>query len=68
MPVLRAEGASPLSPGFYVPPEVVETLKKQEEQVSRTVLKTAKELCIKHGVSHMQPKVVLSFDGSRRKV
>eukprot|EP00475_Leptophrys_vorax_P038160 TRINITY_DN6678_c0_g1_i1.p2 TRINITY_DN6678_c0_g1~~TRINITY_DN6678_c0_g1_i1.p2 ORF type:complete len:176 (-),score=10.32 TRINITY_DN6678_c0_g1_i1:520-1047(-) len=37
--------AGPAGPGFYVPPEVVETMKKQEEVVSRQVLKAAKAMC-----------------------
>ncbi|CAI5490474.1 unnamed protein product [Closterium sp. Naga37s-1] len=37
--------------GFYVPPEVVETMKKQEEAVSRQVLRAAKAMCEQFKVS-----------------
>ncbi|CAI5479827.1 unnamed protein product [Closterium sp. Yama58-4] len=43
--------AGPAGPGFYVPPEVVETMKKQEEAVSRQVLRAAKAMCEQFKVS-----------------
>eukprot|EP00270_Netrium_digitus_P003316 TRINITY_DN137_c0_g1_i4.p1 TRINITY_DN137_c0_g1~~TRINITY_DN137_c0_g1_i4.p1 ORF type:complete len:172 (-),score=50.48 TRINITY_DN137_c0_g1_i4:137-652(-) len=42
-PAIYAGSAGPA--GFYVPPDVIDSLKKQEEQISRQVLRDAKALC-----------------------